>query len=161
VRRIHLIIIGSLLAVTAKADDHLAKPCAVSVRLVEALKEGRTEAEVNPEMPKDEASQLRGLPYGRFQTLSQKSFETPLGKVGVAELPRDKSSNFHIEVTPHSLVDGKVHYTLEWKAPGEESIVATKLGVENGRNVMIGGEVTCKESGKRSLIVGVRVKCTE
>lgn len=143
----------------AYAEEKAVK-CTVTTRLIEA-KRGKPKAAHG--MEQEERDQLTALPlpYGRYQTLTQNKIETALGQKISFNLAEIKGKEYVVSVTPHSFSENKVHYTFEWKAPGDQSVVATRLGVENGRSVMLGTEVSQegKKKGSRCLVVGVKVRC--
>ena len=171
------------LSLPALADDNaLHAKCEIQVRLIKAERgEGKN---APPSLGEEEHSQLRQLPFGGYQTVSQKTATTSSFVPVTLELETGKASEkFQVSVTPHSLADNKVHYSLEWTAPGAKSVVATRLGVENGRSVMLGTDLSDHDSKPSSptgkghgmvesrvesgikdsqcFIVGVKVRCDD
>ncbi len=162
--------------------------CEVAARLVEAKHKHRGKpdkknvADPSEKESEEEREQLKTLPYGSFETLSVQRSEVAIGETGTLELPQRGGAPFRVKVTPHSFADNKVHYTVQWTTPvetsgtlrqtqgeaagrstekrGEESVVATRLGVENGRSIMLGTD-TLEGPKKRCLVVGIKVRCSK
>jgi len=172
------IYLSSLVALAlpsgVKAEENaIHAKCQINVRLIQAVheieskKHKQKQAKSAESLSSDEHQQLEALPFGAYNTVDRKSAETSSFTPVSFELAAGDSAgneNFTVSVTPHSLADNKVHYTLEWSTPREQSVVATRLGVENGRSVMIGAALSSelgkkKTKGGRCFIIGVRVTC--
>jgi len=142
--------------------------CQIDLRLVQAMHESLGKNDTGASLSSDENEQLEGLPFGSYKTVDIKSAKTssftPVSFELAAEDENNKKLQFIVSVNPHSLADNKVHYTLEWSTTGEKSVVATRLGVENGRSIMIGADLSSelgKKKAKNSscFIIGVKVTC--
>ena len=167
-----LTVLPLCLVSRANAEENAVHAkCQINVRLIQAG-HGNKGAKKNAldktqSFSVDENQQLEDLPFGSYNTVEVKTAETssftPVSFELVSGEPKN-NEHFTVSVTPHSLADNKVHYTLEWSAPGEKSVVATRLGVENGRSIMIGADLS-SELGKkktkdgRCFIIGVKVTC--
>lgn len=161
-----------LLSVGQAEENAVHAKCEINVRLVQAIygnkaKSVESKNNVNPSLTADEHQQLEGLPFGSYYTLDMKTAKTSSFTPVVFELLAGDAKAkefFTVTVTPNSLADNKVHYTLEWSTPNEKSMVATRLGVENGRSVMVGADLSAelgkkKSKNSRCFIVGVKVTC--
>lgn len=146
--------------------------CEINVRLVQAIHGRKTKGVNNKEnqqksLSADEHQQLESLPFGSYATLDIKTAKTSSFTPVVFDLLAGDSKNretFTVTVTPNSLADNKVHYTLEWSTPAQKSVVATRLGVENGRSIMIGADLSSElgsseAKDRRCFIIGVKVSC--
>jgi hypothetical protein len=153
------LVFSTALVVIGAVSLCAAEDCRVSVRLIEADPQPEIQSVETEKVDEEERKQLSGLSYGRYNVLAKARFNVKLGEKGSAELVDGSEGRYHVEVTPHTIADEKVHYTLEWKRTPDESLVATKVGVENGRSVMVGGAIPCPGKEKRSVLVGVNVKC--
>jgi hypothetical protein len=159
--------LGIQIGVANAEENAIHAKCQIRVRLIRAVKEAVAKGKkVSADVPSDDSEQLQALPFGSYRTVDEKSAETSsFTPANFILSSGSQNKDFSVVVTPNSLADNKVHYTLEWKAPGEQSVVATRLGVENGRCVMIGADLSSEiKSGKKvkndqCFIIGVNVTC--
>ena len=172
-----LVLPLSLPSVSFCEENAVHAKCQINVRLIKAVhgnvnKKSKKKAAEQAALSSDENQQLEALPFGSYKTVDMKSADTssftPVSFELAAGDPKN-TEHFTVSVTPHSLADNKVHYTLEWSTPAEKSVVATRLGVENGRSVMIGAALSSELGSKdlrkkktkdgRCFIIGVKVTC--
>ncbi len=163
----------SLLVLTSvsTAEDVVHPTCHIRVRALSAgaatdaatAKSTAKSQEIDaPDGVADMKPQLRSLPYRSYEevTTAEGTADIRTSKLFTFE---DKNHATHrVTISPQGLTptaDGKpkVSFTINWRGPGNAEYLHTKLGFENGKNMLLGAE----QGTGSPLVLCVTVRCDE
>lgn len=144
----------------ASSSDALPTNCAVRVRAIKGdthNPEGIKRPVTSGPMLKDLTKHLQALPYDHYRVLDVKEQPVPFGTVGEFKLAGEKNQTYELKIHPQSMVHRRIQLLVQWIGPHGESLLSSKLRVENGKNVVVG---TDEEGGDTSTMFCIFLNCT-
>lgn len=133
---------GHIVAEEVKKETvFLPKNCSIRVRAIkgEILNtDGVKRLVKSGPMLKDLTKHLETLPYEHYRVLDVKEKPVVFGEPGEFKLHGDHDEIYSLTVHPQSVVNKRIQLLVQWNGPTGESLLSSKLRVENGKNVVVG-----------------------
>ncbi len=151
------IVLLMLSLTQAFADSKGEDDCLVEMHLLEAYTGNRPGSGVDAaSMPffSDIREQLTSLPFDRYESIDSVSRRVRMHRENSFLLGRSGTENFVMKLRLHQTMGDKVHLTIKWDSASGGPLLATRMKVGQGKNVLLGAD---RNSDKSSL---VSIKCT-
>ncbi len=132
--------------------------CSVTLRVIKGSGNDNALKGVAPKVGnylKDIKGQLQPIPYRSFKVLGDDKKYTALGSQASFAVSDAAGERHKLSVVPVDIVNKLVTLKVDWTSPSSESLLATKVDVENGKNVVVG---TDTRPGV-STIISIGVRC--
>ncbi len=130
-------------AVTVKAISGSARVASASGKALEAGK-----------FLSDVKHQLEPLPFQRYRIVDSTERSVELGSRSEFNV-FDDGARHTLFIKPCEVVGRRVQVRVDWTGPEGNTLLSTKLGVVNGKNVVVGTDT----SGDTSTIMSIKIDC--
>jgi len=126
--------------------------CDFSVRSIA----GRHRADGNQQenIPELDA-QLARMPFKQYRTIEKKTHRLNVKKMHRVSLEGCTGEVHELRVEPTHLGKRNALMMLDWRGPGGQPLLATKLNLVSGKTIFVGAE----ETNESSTILGLRLDC--
>ena len=117
------------------------KSCSIRVRAIKGEKlntDGIKRSVKSGPMLQDLTKHLETLPYDHYRVLDVNEQQVVFGEKGEFKLRGERDEVYSLRVHPQTVVNKRIQLLVEWKGPNGESLLSSKLRVENGKNVVVG-----------------------
>jgi len=133
-----------------------AQNCEVGVRVIKGSEKEAKEIDLGSMKSlvgmKD---QLENLPYKKYDVMTTRSQQVPLGVEGKFRVPDAMGKSHLVKVQPVSIKDKMVEVLVNWHGSDASKLLSTKLRVLNGKKMMLGTD----SSREHSTILSIQVSC--
>lgn len=104
---------------------------------------------------KDLSKQLEALPFSSYRVIDVKEQPIRFGETGTFELAGAAQETHTISIAPQGRIHRKIQMMVDWHGPQGESLLSSKLRVENGKNVVLGTD----SSRDASTMICIHLNC--
>ncbi|MCC6931952.1 MAG: hypothetical protein IT292_01675 [Deltaproteobacteria bacterium] len=146
--------------VTEGDDNEPLNPnqCSVVVRTLKGYDRGNDriseEHQIKGELV-DLKGQIENLPFGHFELIDAKTQIVNKNETGLFALKCALGKDHLVQVTPLGLDGIKSIVQVKWTGPAQENMVNSKMGITNGRTIMLGTE----HQQERCTLISLKVTC--